>query len=554
MDALNGNKKYYFTIASFMFVFGASAAEIHVNAGVESEYINQTIDDNTNNSQIDSDNLIFSPYLSAIYNAKRVNFNLRAEHNHVSRSLESNTVKNNYTNYSGRFGLNLIDNFLRVTGDANQGYRGLAANSFIVDDFLLNAENLAKTNSYRGAVELSLPAKTYFGIDSTLSYSNFTSDNQQGSDALAFDNERYLGRVNLFSGRDFRPFTMQIQGTSSVTKRSEREDFLSSNVDADFRAPLFTSDLMFTVVLNYENNEIENDFSEMSSLREFYSYGAGLTWQVSRNKLLQLTWNNSKKDARAGEDDETESFLGGRINWQFSPRTDLQAQFTKRFFGDAASVSFSHNTRHWRNNVSYSETVTTSSQLLQNDLTSFFACTNGSTSIADCELLDSLDPASLPPDAIFVPFVETNFELSDSVIIRKNAQYTSAVQRRRTNISFSVAQSIDEDIERNLETTTDSIQLTSSIGFSPRTTMRATLRYADVNRVRADEDLNSRINEFSLNIERRFSKSLFASIGYNYLDRSGDAIGSIGGNFGGIDGPLTDNRITASIRYQLSKR
>ncbi len=554
MEAQNRQLKLYFSIAFLFVAFETNAAEVNIDAGVTSEYTNQTVDDNENNLEFDSDNWTFSPYLSANYNAKLLNFSLRAEHNHVRRSLETNSISNNYTNYSGSIAYSLIPNLLRITGNLQQGYRGLAANSFIVDDFLLNADNLAKTNAYRGALDFSLPTKGYFGLNSTLSYSNFKSRNEQENELFMFDNERYLGQINVASGRDFRPFTFQLQGTTSVTKRSESEDFLSSTVSTDFRAPLFTSGLMFTVIANYENNEIDNESTDIDALREFYSYGMGLTWQLARNKLIQLTWNSSKKDTTSGDQDETKNFLGGLIDWQFTPRTQLNAQFTRRFFGDAASVAFSHNTKHWRNNISYAETVTTSSQLLQNDNFGLFACSNGSIDIADCNLLDSLDPNSIPPDSVIVPFVETSFELNDRVIIRKNAAYTSGIERRRTNIAFTISRSADEDVERNFETTTDSVQITSSIGFSTRTTIRTTLRYADINREGMGEDLVSEIQEFNINLERRFSRKLFASIGYRYLDRSGDSIGNAGVNFTGINGPLTDNRISASIRYEFSKR
>ncbi|MFC3120844.1 hypothetical protein [Agaribacter flavus] len=538
------------------------SGELSFDSGITGSYTRQIAESKDGSEKFAADNWTFSPFLSAIYTAKRMNGAARAQHQHIRRSLDGQSLTNNYTNYRGNVNLTLVENLLQASANASQNFRGVNLNSVGVDDFLLNEDDLAKINNYGGSLTLSLRPKDYFGLNANLRYSKFDAENNVNdtieNENINFGSENFGAQFSLQSGPDFRPFAMQVRGATSVTKRTERNDFESSRANANFGFPIFTPKLLFTTVFSYENNEVPSVQTGENLLREFYSYGAGLTWRSSQNKFIRVTWNQSKIASGAGFQEETDNFLAGTINWQLSSRTELRADYSRRFFGETANILFRHNTRHWRNVLSYTETISTASSIIQNEEVSLFACPNtNNISINDCELLDSLDPANLPPDSVFVPFQEISFELSPNVVIRKRALYTSGIQRRRSNLSLTVSRTEDEDVERDLVNTIDSLQLSASINISSRSSIVSSIVFSDLERRTINSIEESRVNRFNLAFERQISRKLRTAIGYTYLDRDGDNAQNAGG-FGAnglirIDGPLTDNRITASLTYKFSK-
>jgi hypothetical protein len=117
-------------------------------------------------------------------------------------------------------------------------------------------------------------------------------------------------------------------------------------------------------------------------------------------------------------------------------------------------------------------------------------------------------------------------------------------------VTASVTKSTNEEIEIFRENDITSARLRASLKLSPRSTLSAYAAYSDIDRITLTETTNSIVKEAGIDLERRFTRRFFGTIGYQFLDRSGDNIGNAGG-IQGITGPLTDNRISASIRYEF---
>ncbi|MFC4700160.1 TIGR03016 family PEP-CTERM system-associated outer membrane protein [Glaciecola siphonariae] len=539
----------------------ALSGELDLNAGVSTEYVIQSVEDIENDNDIDSDNLIVRPFLSATYQSKDLSALVRATHNHVRRSLDDADASNNYTdfNYLGRY--DVIENLLNLQVNGTQNYRSQSANSFLVDDFLLNAENLRKNKTNAASLTLSMPTGRYVGISARAGISSIDSKSEAreispDSRQIDISSTNLDATVFIESGRDLRPFLYDVSGTFRKSDRENNQDFESQTVNLTVGSNV-SADVSLRLLGYYENNDISRDDSitgeSTNALREFYSYGIGVAWQPSNNRFIELGWNRSTTKGRLGEDDDEDDYLSVDLRWNLSSRTSLSGSYARRFFGSSGSFRFNHNLRNWRSGITYTENVTTNSQLLFNQEQGLFVCANGSTDLSDCSLSDGISEEDLGPDDILVPGLINDFELNDRVVIRKALTAQTALDLRRTRLSASISKSNSEEVEsfRDIDTITGRLQ--ANFQISERTSINANLTYSDVERDTDDELTGSVIKEAGIRLERRFTRRFFASAGYRYLDRNGDTIGNAGG-IQGIRGPLTDNRFSVEIRYEFDTR
>ncbi|WP_371195039.1 hypothetical protein [Glaciecola sp. SC05] len=532
------------------------SGEVNISGGVALEYTLQAIDDKTQNTELDSNNLILRPFVAFSYESRDLGILATATHNNVRRSLESEEVVNNYTDYNYFARYQVVRNLLSASVNGSQNFRSQAANSFLVDNFLLNADNLRKNTINGAALNLNLPTGRLFGINAQVAANKIVSENEVILQSLDIDEQNFVsnsynGTVRIEGGRDLRPFIYDVDASFRVTDRENQQDFESQILDLMLGSTI-SSNTSIRLLGYYENNDITNDVigsdRQNDTLREFYSYGIGLAWQPSNSRFIEVGLNRSTTVGRAGEDDVEDDYLSLDMQWSFSSRTSFNANYSRRFFGESGSLRFSHNLRNWRNSISYSENLATNSQLLLSQEDGLLICANGSTELADCRLSDGLDQSNLGPGEVLVPFVTDGFELNDRVILRKAITAQSSVDMRRTTLSASLSHSTNEEVEiaRTIETLAGRIG--AALRLSSRSTLSASISYSDIERMFEGNIEASVVKQANLELERRFTRRLFGSIGYNYLDRAGDNIQT--GGVAGINGPLTDNRITLQIRYE----
>jgi len=559
---MNIRIKFGITLVLSLVASGVLSGEFSLNGGLSAEAVVQNVEDKTNDTTIDSNNLILRPFINIVYDSRDLELVATATHNHIRRSLEDVSVTNNFTNFNYSGNYQVIDNLLFFTVAGAQSYRSRAANSLLVDNFLLNSENLSKNNTNRASLNFNLPTGNYIGINASAGLSRTSSDaprnpNAGGVELQSFSGNSYNGSLQIESGRDLLPVTYQFSGSIRGFNREQRRDFEGRRGNLRLGTNL-SSDVNLRLLASYEANDIKNDRAEELSaqvLREFYSYGVGVAWQPSSNRFIEVGLNRSVTKGPLGLEDEEDDFVSVDLQWGFSSRTSIRGNYSRRFFGESGTLGIRHNLRNWRSSINYNETVTSNSRLVFNQEEGLLVCTNGSTNIADCSLSEGLDQSELEPNQILVPFVENSFELNDRIILRKSTIVQTAVDLRRTTISLSVTESSNEGLEQARDVNTSLARLAASLALSPRSNVTSTVTYSDIERV-VDGNLQaSIIRQFRISYNRDISRRFSASIAYSYLDRSGDSIGgSGGGGLRGINGPLTDNRIIAELRYNFGSR
>lgn len=540
------------------------AGELRFDTGIDVTYVDQTVTSEEDpDFPSDSQNVIIMPYLGFTYTARDLVANVMAEHNHVRRSLEDADVTNNYTNLAYFVNYDIIQNLLSVNGTGRQSYSSFTNQSFSVDDFLLNADNLVKTEYNAATLALDLPVGDYFGSQAALTFSKSVSERDNPATANTgaffnnFENESYVATWAAQSGRDIRPVRISFDTTAQLSKRNTQNDYESRFANASIGSDVY-SNFSLNILGSYETYEFKDDDNmqdDLDTKREYYSYGLGLRWQSSVDRYIEVGINKSTSKGSLFEDNadttDNDQFISVDASWNFTQRTRIEGSYSRSFFGDTGNVILAHNLRSWRTQLSYREDVNTSTQLAQIQQQGLFVCNNGVASLSDCSLPDSIDPADLADDQFLVPFVETAFELNDNVLLRKSLRLESAVSRRRTTVSVAVAATKNEDLETSRTTDIVSSSVSTLFNISERSNLTFALNYADNEQNFLDEMSSSIVKEASVTFSRRLTRRLYTSLQYRYLDRQGD--NNVGaGVVAGLQGPLTDRRISLSLEYKFT--
>ncbi|MFT5994686.1 MAG: hypothetical protein ACJA0G_000807 [Kangiellaceae bacterium] len=558
MMLMNCRRAYKIALASVLIIFAniLTAGDLKVNASIDTEWIEQAInivDDDTN---IDSSNQIIKPFAIISYVGRDIRASIQGTHNHVRRQLDSEHLTQNYPTVAYSADYDAIKGLLNVSVKGSQNYRSEGISSFLVDDFLLNGDSLNKISSQQASASLTLPKGKYFGLVASTFYSKNNSDtnnNDTSSAGSLFNSQSHGVSLSASSGKRIKGIRSSITGSLNYVKRGNNQDFVSQNVNFNNDIKVYSQ---FGLAFNtsYENNELKAQSDDsFDSFREFYSIGAGIVWQSSIERSLEIAWNRSynKPQGDIGDTEEND-FISYDVNWAFSDRTKIQGTFTRRFFGDAGDLSISHRLRNWRSSLTYRESVNTTSQLANGTDVALFICEGGSTSIADCSLSDTLNP-ELGAGQTLQPIVVQNFGLNDRVILNKNLTAQTAVTRRRTTLSLTGTKSEIEELEFDRVFDTASVNLELAFKLSARTNLTLSSKYASIETVDIGELEGQTTREQSIELTRKLTRRLSTSIGLRHLDRVGELNRGNAG-FGGLNGSLTDKRITLKVSYQFGNK
>jgi uncharacterized protein (PEP-CTERM system associated) len=534
--------------------FSLNANELKYTIGLDSEAVFQNLFSEERNERINYTNYIVQPRLALNFKSKIANFNWSAEHNHVRRDLDTESVTNNYTNYTYRGRIELVKNLLSFNANGAVNYLNANTNSFLVDDFLLNAENLSKTRSNRFAFTFDLPRGDYFGHQSELSYSVTDSEkseffnNQLDSDVLSYNTSTFTGDV-------FERFNALLTSNFTVSDRNERGDYASRQLSLVTSYQLYNQ-LGVVLTGSHEANQVSSNESTFSELRDFNSAGAGLIWRESINKQVALTWNRANSDA-IEQDEDNEGFVGVDIDWLFTPRTRLSAEYKRRFFGESGSFSFQHRIKRFRTQIQYTEEVTSFSRLIANpDNLGVFVCVDGVADLASCFQPSSLN-YQLDPNESFVQFSQQNTEINDELILRKGLSWQLGTQQRRTRLSVNGRYSTNEYLESDRLSRTYSLGTSLSFDVGHKTNIKWTMNAAFSDERIEGESGEAEVYSSELSVTRALGRYFDLSLNFDYVDRNTEGleirqgVGGIQGN-NGITGDLQDRRISLNLKYALS--
>jgi uncharacterized protein (PEP-CTERM system associated) len=528
----------------------AAANELKWAVGVDNEIVYQDVYSDEQQQTINSTNFIVRPQLSLNFTSKRTNAFWRATHNHVRRSLQDVDVTNNYTNYAYGGSIAAIQNLLTFTASGALNYQSAAANGFLVDDFLLNAENLSKTRSNRFGANFTLPRGDYFGHSTQINYSITESERRENS-FNQLDSNVFTINTSTYTGNDFERFAARVNSEFSVSDRSVQGDYTNRRVNADMSYRVI-SNIGVTATASHEANQVQSQDDVFSNLREFNSVGAGLMWRQTQNKFISVTWNKADNDA-IDENENNKGYIGADIKWQFTPRTQVSADYSRRFFGESGNFSFQHRIKKFRTQITYSEEVTSFSRLIaEPENLGVFICADGVTDLSAC-----FQPSSLnyEPQANeeFVQFSLQNPVINDELILRKGLSWQLGTELRRTKVSLNGRYFTNDYLESDRLSRTYSAGTSVAFALGPKTNISWTTDAAITDDIFGGDRGTAEVLSTKLSIDRKISRYFNLSLAFSYLQRDTEGRVLSGGGLAGINGDLKDRRVSLNLKYNLSK-
>ena len=528
----------------------AAANELKWGVGVDNEIVYQDVYSDEQQQTINSTNFIVRPQLSLNFTSKRTNAFWRATHNHVRRSLQDMDVTNNYTNYAYGGSIAAIENLLTFTASGALNYQSAAANGFLVDDFLLNAENLSKTRSNRFGANFTLPRGDYFGHSTQINYSITESERRENS-FNQLDSNVFTINTSTYTGNDFERFAAKVNSEFSVSDRSVQGDYTNRRVNADMSYRVI-SNIGVTATASHEANQVQSQDDVFSNLREFNSVGAGLMWRQTQNKFISVTWNKADNDA-IDENENNKGYIGADIKWQFTPRTQVSADYSRRFFGESGNFSFQHRIKKFRTQITYSEEVTSFSRLIaEPENLGVFICADGVTDLSAC-----FQPSSLnyEPQANeeFVQFSLQNPVINDELILRKGLSWQLGTELRRTKVSLNGRYFTNDYLESDRLSRTYSAGTSVAFALGPKTNISWTTDAAITDDIFGGDRGTAEVLSTKLSIDRKISRYFNLSLAFSYLQRDTEGRVLSAGGLAGINGDLKDRRVSLNLKYNLSK-
>ncbi|MDG6096188.1 hypothetical protein EXU34_01850 [Alteromonas sp. ZYF713] len=529
-------------------------ADVQFRGSVEASLVNQSFDtDSTNSRYEDRNTLQIAPTLTGIYTSKKANASASATQLYQRFDFDEGSRSTNFTEFEYAGNLNVIDNVFQIFGQGSQGYRSFRPETYIASDFLLNSDDLTKITSHSAGATLSIPRGSLWGLGVTGRYFETKSDNtleEAENDSSSpfnqfINSEGMSANATLVNGDWFKNSYWNINAVFQRTDRQDRGMFESLRANAQIGFNLYKDfGVLFTAT--HEENDIDGELSNFlnqynNQFSKFDTYGAGVNYRPAEGRFFNVTLNKISTD---GEDDG-KTFVGVSTNWQFTPRTSIQADYGRRYYGDAGSFTFNYGTKRVRSAVTYRESTTSFSRLMYDVVDAgTFVCPAGAVDIIDCFQPDSLDYEMQPGEQV-VQFSQLVSELTDQVILRRQLGGSIGFQRRRLKVSLDLRY-IDTDYSiDDRQQIQKQIGVTGNLQLGSRSSLFSRIQYTQMDNTVNGSQAENDTKIYSIGWSSRLSRGLTVSTDLRYLD--GGTNRAIGRD--SLD--LNETRISLSMTYNF---
>lgn len=533
-----------------------------VTAGANAEVIHQTISaEQFGNRSLNT--LQISPRVNAFYQSRTFSGLWTGSVTHLDQGSDNFAIRDTYEEYSYTANWQPFDRLLSFQASGALRYQNAFAGNFLINDFLNDQGQLVKSRSNQLASTLTLDQGDWFRGSGTLSYAQLRSEQNPLFQGLALNNDVYSAQGQLVQGDRVRHLTWRLQGSFQSAEQGQgvgvggiggvgpgQGRFTNRNIIGDMDV-LLSDHWALRLTGQHEGNQLANQTETFREVRQFDTYGVGITYRVRNDRFIAITANRVNSDI---EENDGDNFIGLDMNWAFTERTGLQARYTRRFFGESGNVAFRYNTKHIRTNLSYTEDVTSNVILLANpENLGVFVCPAGNATLANCFQPNSLNYQPQAGEQL-VQLSTQNLELNDNVILRKalNAQLGYMFSRVTLGLFGIYSEETFLNVDAIRRTISGGGDITYQLGAY--TDVNARVSYAEIAQRGSGEGGgfafgflgpgDNRNWNATLQIRRTLGQHLSANLSASYIDQSGDVpLGLFGANF-------ADRRITLGLQYR----
>lgn len=541
--------KYYYCIFLLLSLPVTAQSKFDLNGQIELDNTYQQLKTSSDNSR-SLNTLSFTPSVNTSYESKNLKGIWSGSLVHLSRERDDLNFTDTFAEYNYAVNWRPYGDILSFDATGFLNFINANTANFLLSDFLNNSEDLVKTRSNRLSSTLVLSRNDWINVGAEASFSDTASESSRFTNNNALNNDSMSLSGNLTSGRSLENILFEFKGSYQKTEREQVGfgDFITRQADffSDF---LLYSDFAIRLTAFHEGNQISSEIDSSSVVRQFNSYGVGLTYRQDETRYISITSNKiASQDGNENDEAVDESYIGIDMAWALSPRTSMKAKYGRRFFGESASAQFNYNSKFFRSSFNYSEDVTNTSRLLANqENLGVFVCPSNSLSISDCFQPNSLSYSPLANEQI-VQLSGQNIDLQDNIIVRKAGNLQAGYDFSRVTLAFSWGYSEDDFIEFERLRRTFSIGSQLSFQIGKNTVFNASADVANILEKSETGLPNGEADNFntSFGIQRNIGQDIVLDFDFTYLKQEGDEITGLsqfGSNF-------TDRRVSVSLLYR----
>jgi uncharacterized protein (PEP-CTERM system associated) len=349
------------------------------------------------------------------------------------------------------------------------------------------------------------------------------------------------GGVEIQSASRNRKFFYGFNADGTKTGRKQNEDLYNRRGYAVIGVPFFWRVAMIAQGSFESNSNLENVNSLFEGYQNYHSVGGGLEWKITDRSWWNLTYNkvNDKEGRR--------EYIGTQFNFQPSRRTKLSGSLDRRFFGRTAEVSGSYNLKHLTMQLSVSDSVNSLLGLNEeNAQFGLFVCPPG--------VAPGLSNCYQPPTAQYRPQPGETFfdillpgqELSEQIVVRRNANYTLGYAFTRLKLQFQVGQRRDIYVQRDAQIDNQYINLSGTWQLSQRNNLTLSSSYSNIDSVLDESGLNFGDRQGTqatntLSFDRKINPDLTGTMALRRVDA----------NFDGVSLDYQESRVEFGLKFNF---
>lgn len=518
------------------------ARQLNFTANVNTTYVNEESETSSTDSTT-LDSFSIQPSLGARYKSGRFSGNGNIRYRQLDRhfsqtgsAAETSDTRDNYTTFAANSELELVENALYFTLSGNQTYRSFDINDSLTDDEFNDDGSLSKTRRTQVGLRFKSPQADYLVLDLNARASNVKSDNGVEQGYAVNSNDKFL-RSRLTSGDRMDLVTWDISSNYRQSEGATSNDLTSITHYGNLYFGIY-DELRFLVTGRFESNERFSATQDVSEDLDYDSYGVGLSWGKQARRRINLTYNRSGN----ASSEEKEGFVGLDVNWAFTSRTSIRAELGRRYYGESGSFSLRHNSRRIRTSVSYSEDLTTYSQIIGAEASEeTFVCPSDATDFSQCFQPSTLN-YELNAGEEFTSFSQLNPIISEEVRLRKALQGSIGYDFRRLKTTLNIRRTSTDFLDSGRQQTSQIIGLRGNLKAGIKTSFTASVNFQKTQDELELVETESEIWTANLSVNRTVGRNSRVSLGYRHINRKTDEMDS-----------LSENRITLSINYRFSK-
>jgi len=286
----------------------------------------------------------------------------------------------------------------------------------------------------------------------------------------------------------------------------------------------------FNPFLRYYDEDNSGSINSGQS-KESNSYGLGVRWLITPRFYLDVSYNKPIGTQLDIDGKTQKEYVDASINWQPSIRTQLEASFSQRFYGDSYGLNLTHENKRLTNSISYIEDVQsfTRNNYIAKSLGSFWCPNEDSPSGTNpdqetTDLTNCYAQGDSNIDFDNYHLIGLNeFELieDDQFSLNKALNWTSSLALSRTTFTLTLTASTRENLETHIEDNNDAAKFSIKRKVSGRSNIALNFSYTDNQlQKKSENERRDRYRQYAINYDKSLNSELKADFSLAYVNRS----------------------------------